>query len=77
MRLKPALRSTYAQFSGTPISAHSLMVLCGIFFSGFICGKNNTSWMKVLPVINMTKRSIPIPIPDVGGIPYWRERRKS
>src|SRR5574344_1888175 len=42
-RLKPALRSTGTHSSPTPTSAHSATLLCGIFFSGFICGKNNTS----------------------------------
>ena len=31
------------QSSSTPISAHSLTLLCGIFASGFICGKSSTS----------------------------------
>ena len=39
--------------------------------------KNNTSCMEALLVKNMINRSIPIPIPDVGGIPYSSARRKS
>ena len=47
------------------------------FFSGRICGKNNTSCMVLWLVISITKRSIPIPKPDVGGMPYSSARRKS
>ena len=44
---------------------------------GFIWGKNRTSWIEVLLVINITNLSIPIPIPDVGGIPYSKDLMKS
>ena len=46
-------------------------------FSGFICGKNSTSCMVVCPVMNIVRRSIPIPRPEVGGIPYSSARTKS
>ena len=46
-------------------------------FSGRICGKKRTSWMVVWPVMNMVRRSIPIPSPEVGGMPYSRARTKS
>ena len=38
----------------------------------FIVGKSNTSRMVVVSVRSMTRRSIPIPRPPVGGIPYSR-----
>ena len=44
--------------------------LADALFSGFIWGKNNTSWMKGFPVMSITRRSMPMPIPLVGGIPY-------
>ena len=44
--------------------------ISGVTFSGRICGKKSTSWIKDSPVINMVRRSMPIPMPDVGGIPY-------
>ena len=37
--------------------------------SGRICGKSNTSRIEGESVNNITKRSIPIPSPAVGGIP--------
>ena len=40
------------------------------FTSGRICGKSSTSWIAVWPVMSITRRSIPIPMPDVGGMPY-------
>ena len=48
-----------------------------VTFSGRICGKKRTSWMVVWPVMNMVRRSIPMPRPEVGGIPYSRARTKS
>lgn len=45
--------------------------------SGLICGKNSTSRIDSWLVIIMAKRSIPIPRPAVGGIPYSMARRKS
>ena len=42
-----------------------------------VSGKSRTSCMDTLPVSNMAKRSIPKPIPAVGGIPYSNARRKS
>ncbi len=33
------------------------------------------SWMDVLSVMNMVSLSIPIPMPDVGGIPYSKARK--
>lgn len=45
--------------------------------SDLICGNNSTSCMVVWPVSNIVSLSIPIPIPDVGGIPYSNARRKS
>src|SRR5690606_25486032 len=45
--------------------------------SGRIWGKNNTSWILALSVSIMARRSIPIPIPAVGGIPYSSARKKS
>ena len=46
-------------------------------FSGRICGNSSTSCMEALLVSSMQSRSIPKPMPDVGGIPYSRARRKS
>ena len=44
---------------------------------GRICGKKSTSWMVGELVMNIVRRSIPIPSPDVGGIPYSSARTKS
>ena len=38
----------------------------------FIVGKSNTSRIVVVSVRSMQRRSIPIPKPPVGGIPYSR-----
>ena len=46
-------------------------------FLGLICGKKSTSWMVGELVMNIVRRSIPIPSPDVGGIPYSSARTKS
>ena len=46
-------------------------------FSGLIVGKKRTSWMASLPVMNMVRRSMPMPMPEVGGMPYSRARTKS
>ena len=39
---------------------------------GFMVGKRMTSRMESLPVSSMTQRSMPMPKPPVGGIPYSR-----
>ena len=46
-------------------------------FSGRMVGKKRTSWMVSCPVMNMVRRSMPMPIPEVGGMPYSRARTKS
>ena len=46
-------------------------------FSGLIMGKKSTSWMLSAPVMNMVRRSIPMPMPEVGGMPYSSARTKS
>ena len=56
-------------------SSASLSEACA--FLGFICGKNSTSCMAILPVISIVRRSIPMPIPLVGGMPYCSARKKS
>ena len=38
--------------------------------SGFIVGNRSTSRMDAASVRNMTRRSIPMPTPPVGGRPY-------
>ncbi len=45
-----------------------------VLISGRICGNNNTSRIDGESVNNITKRSIPIPSPAVGGIPYSNAR---
>ena len=40
--------------------------------SGFIVGKRITSRMESLFVSIMTQRSMPMPRPPVGGMPYIR-----
>ena len=42
--------------------------------SGRMCGNNSTSRMDSESVNNMTSRSMPTPIPAVGGMPYSRAR---
>ena len=46
-------------------------------FSGLSCGNKITSRMEVELVKSITSRSIPIPSPPAGGIPYSRAQRKS
>src|SRR6056297_2943001 len=46
-------------------------------YSGFICGKKSTALIESELVMIIERRSIPIPIPAVGGIPYSIARRKS
>lgn len=43
-------------------------------FSGFMCGNSRTSRMEAWLVSSMTTRSIPMPMPPAGGIPYSRAR---
>ena len=43
-------------------------------YSGRMCGNNITSRMDGASVNSMTKRSIPMPSPAVGGIPYSKAR---
>jgi len=47
------------------------------FLMGFMVGNSNTSLMEALSVKSITMRSMPIPIPPVGGIPYSNAARKS
>src|SRR5262249_49396275 len=42
--------------------------------SGRSCGKRITSRIEVAPVSSMTRRSMPIPAPAVGGMPYSSAR---
>lgn len=51
-------------------------VCCG-HFSGRNCGKRTTSRIEAWFVNSMTRRSMPMPSPAVGGIPYSNARRKS
>lgn len=44
--------------------------------SSFMKGKARTSLMEYLSAMNMTRRSIPIPNPAVGGSPYSRLMQK-
>ncbi len=45
--------------------------------SGRSCGKRITSLMESAPRRIMARRSMPIPSPPAGGMPYSRARRKS
>ena len=45
--------------------------------SGFMVGNRRTSRMEVLLVSSMMKRSMPMPQPPVGGMPYSMAVRKS
>ena len=47
------------------------------YANGFIVGNNSTSLIDAESVSNITKRSIPIPMPPVGGIPYSNACTKS
>ena len=42
--------------------------------SGRICGKSNTSRIDGESVNSITRRSMPIPMPAVGGMPYSSAR---
>ena len=46
-------------------------------FSFFICGNRMTSRMELEPVSSMTSRSMPMPSPAAGGMPYSSARMKS
>ena len=49
-----------------------------LFYSlGFMVGKKITSRMEAAFVSSIIKRSMPMPMPPVGGIPYSTEVRKS
>ncbi len=58
-----------------------ILCRCDLFgsqnFSGRMVGKNSTSWMASAPVMNMVRRSMPMPMPEVGGMPYSSARTKS
>ena len=69
--------ATGLSFLSKSATSCSSSVSVGPFFSGRICGKNNTYWIELLLVNSMVRRSMPMPIPEVGGIPYSKERRKS
>ena len=47
------------------------------FYLGFMVGNNNTSLIEKLSVRNITRRSTPMPMPPVGGMPYSRAVMKS
>src|SRR5687768_9465737 len=50
-------------------------VPCSLFdipCSGRICGNSSTSWIEGWLVSSMQRRSMPKPMPDVGGMPYSR-----
>lgn len=47
------------------------------YLRGFIVGNNRTSLIDALSVRNITIRSIPMPSPPVGGIPYSSAVQKS
>ena len=72
------LRSEFERWlkSDSKLLSHLLDIAIYKLF-GLICGKKSTSWMVGELVMNIVKRSIPIPSPDVGGIPYSRARTKS
>ena len=50
---------------------------CGLIYRFFMVGKRRTSRIVVVSVSNMTRRSIPMPSPPVGGMPYSRASTKS
>ena len=60
-----------------------LIYICGknpriySFSFGFIRGNRITSRMLSAPVSIITRRSIPMPKPPAGGMPYLRALRKS
>lgn len=56
----------------TDKSANKVFLATG--YSGRIWGNNNTSLIEGESVSNITNRSIPIPSPAVGGIPYSSAR---
>jgi len=53
--------------SGIRILQHQLIGFS--FFSGRMCGKRITSLIDCLFVSNITKRSMPMPMPAAGGMP--------
>src|SRR6185436_13838468 len=53
-------------------SAPMCWLLAG--YSGRICGNRITSRIEALSVNSITRRSIPMPSPAVGGRPYSRAR---
>ena len=52
----------------------STSTVAPLYPSGRMWGKNSTSLMDGLSVSNITKRSIPMPSPAVGGNPYSSAR---
>jgi len=61
-------------------AANAAENVCGIIHYsaiGFMVGKSRTSRIDAASVRNITRRSMPIPRPPVGGIPNSKARRKS
>jgi hypothetical protein len=48
--------------------------ICRPAYSGRMCGNRMTSRIEGLSVSSMTSRSMPMPAPEAGGIPYSRAR---
>ena len=75
-------KSIFSDSVFTFFSGASEAVLFTSFFlftpsKDFIVGNNNTSLIAWLSVRSITRRSIPYPIPPVGGIPISSALRKS
>ena len=61
-----------------PLLSSQLLLLPALLASHhFMSGNAMTSRMDAASVSSMTRRSIPIPTPPVGGMPYSRAVTKS
>ena len=56
---------------------NAIRKIARFYFNGRMVGNNNTSRIEALSVKNMTIRSIPMPRPPVGGMPYSSAVQKS
>ena len=74
--LSAAGTASFTAAAGAAAAAAGFWAAWGLSM-GFMVGNRMTSRMEVLPVSSMTHRSMPMPMPPVGGIPYSSALMKS
>ena len=73
----PIFWITGTHSSGMPAAVYFSTGSFTTFFSGRICGKKSTSWIEAWSVMNIVRRSMPMPMPEHDGMPYSSARTKS